>query len=237
MTGRHVRETLFAAFLGLLAGVAFHFVVGTDVASGRSLDAVPRPVLAELLSQSLMRADVVACDVHRQGTVTLLDAAREGAASGRTVLTNAHVVQGASSATLSGAELGVHVAEVDGFLDERDAAVLELPEEATHGGAGLEVGPAPAAGDPVVLAGFPEGRWTITDGTVDSVELRKGWGALSEVLVVDVPIEQGISGGVVVDVAGRAVGLIAARDPDTGFAVAYPIDDVLAAGPGVSPAC
>lgn len=237
MTGRHVRETLFAAFLGLLAGVAFHFVVGTDVASGESLDAVARPVLEQRLSQSLMRADVVACDVHRQGTVTVLDAQGLGPAGSSTVLTNAHVVQGAFSATLSGAELGVHVARVDGYLDKRDAAVLELPEGASGGNLGLEVGPTPAAGDSVVLAGFPEGRWTISDGMVDSVELRNGWGATSEVLVIDVPIEQGISGGVVVDLAGRAVGLIAARDPDTGFAVAYPIDDVLAAGPGASPAC
>ncbi len=233
MTGRLVRETLLAALLGLLAGIAFHFVTGTDMAAGQSVEPLPRRVLEDRLSHSVMRADVVACGVHRQGTATLLDTA----GSSHTLVTNAHVVQGADSATLSGAGLGVHEGSVDAYAENRDAATLALPPDVSVVDAGLEPAPMPAVGDRVLLAGFPEGRWTVHDARVRSVELRSGWGATSEVMVLDTPIEQGISGGVVVDVWGRAVGLIAARDPGTGHAVAYPVEDLLASERGAAAGC
>ncbi|MGI9578380.1 MAG: trypsin-like peptidase domain-containing protein [Microthrixaceae bacterium] len=249
MTGRHVREAVIAAFLGLMAGVTFHFVTGTDLAAGQSVDPLPRLELENRLSRSVMRADVIACDVHRQGTVTILDtggisqrppiseASEDPASRGRVLVTNAHVVQGASSATLSGARLGVMESAVDDFVDKRDAATLDTSLVPEGSGAGLEPGPTPHEGDSVVLAGFPEGRWTTYDATVRSIELRSGWGATSEVMVLDVAIEQGISGGVVVDLQGRAVGLIAARDPGTAHAVAYPIGDILSAEVADSPGC
>lgn len=251
MTGRLVRETLLAALLGLFAGIAFHFVAGTDQAAGQSAEPLPRHVLEDRLSYSVMRADVVACGVHRQGTVTLLDtvdpaavpSAQDsavggpGAGSSHTLVTNAHVVQGAQSATLSGARLGVHEGSVDAYVENRDAATLALPPDVAAAADGLEPAPMPTEGDRVLLAGFPEGRWTVQDARVESIELRSGWGATSEVMVLDVPIEQGISGGVVVDVWGRAVGLIAARDPGTGHAVAYPMEDLLTSGPGAAPGC
>jgi S1-C subfamily serine protease len=251
MTGRHVRETLFAAFLGLLAGIAFHFVTGTERAAGQAVDPLPRPVLEDRLSRSVMRADVMACGVHRQGTVTLLDMTAAAAVQSspdsvvggseagpsHALVTNAHVVQGAEVATLSGARLGVHEGSVDAFVENRDAATLALPPEVAADSAGLEPAPMPNEGDRVLLAGFPEGRWTVRDARVESIELRSGWGDTSEVIVLDAPVEQGISGGVVVDLRGRAVGLIAARDPGTAHAVAYPIEDLLAYGPGAVPGC
>ena len=235
MTGRHVRETLFAGILGLLAGIAFHFVTGTDLAAGQQVEPLPRHELEDRLSRSVMRADVVACGVQRQGTVTLLDP--DGGDSSHTLFTNAHVVQGADSATLSGARLGVHRGSVDTYVENRDAATLELPPEVADTPSGLGTGPLPAEGDRVLLAGFPGGRWTVLDARVDSVELRRGWGATSRVMVLDAPIEQGISGGVVVDLRGRAVGLISARDPGTGYAVAYPVEELLGSAPGAAPSC
>jgi len=233
MTGRHVRETIFAALVGLLAGIAFHYVTGIERAAGQSVEPLPRQVLEDRLSHSVMRADVVACGVHRQGTVTLLATA----GSSHTLVTNAHVVQGANSATLSGAGLGVHEGSIDAYVENRDAATLALPPDVSALDAGLEPAPMPTVGDRVLLAGFPEGRWTVHDARVRSVELRHGWGATSEVMVLDTPIQQGISGGVVVDVWGRAVGLIAARDPGTGHAVAYPLEDLLVLQRGAAPGC
>ena len=237
MSVRLVRDTLLAACVGLLLGVVFHMVVGADQAAGGTAQPMPRPELAEHLSRSVMKADVVACEVRRQGSVTIIDAPFDEDSSRPTIVTNAHVVQGAASATLSGARLGVTDGRVGPFLDKRDAAVLQAPESVAAESVGLEPAPHPSLGDPVVLAGFPGGTWTIQDGTISSVELRTGWGGSSEVLVIDVPIEQGMSGGVVADLQGNAVGLIAARDPGTGHAVAYPIEDVLNAPVGTTPGC
>ncbi|MCB0953869.1 MAG: trypsin-like peptidase domain-containing protein, partial [Microthrixaceae bacterium] len=78
----------------------------------------------------------------------------------------------------------------------------------------------------VYTAGFPGGSWKIQQGHVTAVEQRHGWGGDGPVLVVDVPAIEGTSGGVVVDSSGRAVGLIAARDPRTGYTVAYPARDL-----------
>jgi len=63
-------------------------------------------------------------------------------------------------------------------------------------------------------------------GHVVSVERRHGYGGTVDMLIVDVEAIPGISGGVVVDTEGRAVGLVAARDPETGDTVAYPLETV-----------
>jgi len=57
------------------------------------------------------------------------------------------------------------------------------------------------------------------------------------VFLVDVPANSGISGGLVVDTEGRAVGLVAARDPETGNAVAYPFAAVTAPLEADPPGC
>jgi len=163
-----------------------------------------------------------ACGFDRQGTVSLVDLG-----GGPMALTNRHVVAGASSAQVVVSDGSLLDVPVAGAVRGRDAASLDA---AGIGGAtaALAAAPTPLVGDEVVVAGFPDGRFVADAGRVVAVEQRADDGGDVTVLLVDVPAAGGVSGGVVVDTAGRAVGLVAASDPDSGYAVAYPFT-VLAA--------
>lgn len=163
-------------------------------------------------------AEVRACGVRRQATVTLLTVG--GSTLG---VTSAHVARGADHLKVSGAGLGVGEGQVTRWLAGRDVAVvnpggLDVPE-----GTGLVPGGRPDVGDRVTVAGFPAGRWSTSGGTVDGWTRRRYAGSIVEMFTVDVPTDQGASGGVVVGAGGAAVGLITERDPRTGHVVAQPL--------------
>ncbi|MCB1012527.1 MAG: trypsin-like peptidase domain-containing protein [Microthrixaceae bacterium] len=197
-----------------------------------STERIDRTAVRDRLESSVLLTDVTACGMLRQGTTTMLRVGGEVFG-----MTNAHVVRGADSARLSGAGLGVGEAPVDHYLDGRDAARVDVGPLAPDATSGLEVAEAPPVGSEVYTAGFPGGSWKIQQGHVTALEQRHGWGGDGPVLVVDVPAIEGTSGGVVVDSSGRAVGLIAARDPRTGYTVAYPARDLFTRAETAPPAC
>ncbi|MCB1270050.1 MAG: serine protease [Microthrixaceae bacterium] len=207
-------------------------VLGISVERGGTPARRSPVALRNSVESSVMLVEAVACGVRRQGTVTLL-ATGEGPVG----LTNAHVVRGAREVTLSGAGLGVVVAPVDEYLGHGDAALLDVSGTPGAEGAGLPSGPRPSVGDEVTLAGFPGGAWSTSTGEV------LGWSRLAlggspvDVFTVDVPVERGASGGVVVDTSGAAIGLVTERDPRTGAAVVQPIDLLLAQRPVAPPGC
>ncbi|MFV0318077.1 MAG: serine protease [Microthrixaceae bacterium] len=186
----------------------------------------------DALEGSVLLTQVEACGVVRQGTTTLL-ATSEGVVG----FTNAHVVRGAGSVRLMGAGLGVGEGTVQRFLQGRDAAEIDLTAMANRPDDALEVAEVPPIGTEVYTAGFPGGAWRIGKGTLVALEQRQGWGGQGTVLVVDIPAEEGISGGVVVDGSGRAVGLIAARDPSTGYTIAHRVDDLFTRAVTSPPLC
>jgi hypothetical protein len=206
--------------------------VDADVLGLHRVSSPPLPadVVRDRARGAVLQADVVACGGRRQGTVTVVDLGR-----GPVGLTNAHVVEGAEAVQLDGPGVMADEGTVKGFVPHRDAAVVDLagarPAEV------LRPGAMPATGDAVVVAGYPVGEFHEASGTVQRVEDRTGRGGTSPVMLVDVEAVPGVSGGVVVDRFGRAVGLVAARDPDTGWAVAYPISEVLAEPRPAAPSC
>lgn len=245
MDRRAILGPLAALVAGAVLGTGAHVLAGprsvapggarlpdaTVLAATAQRDTAAPIGASELMSRieaAVLRADVEACGKVRQGTVTVVDAP-----GGTVGLTNAHVVRGAASALLSGAGLGVNEVTVSGYLAGRDVAAVDLDPLGVPRDAPLELGPAAAVGDPVATAGFPNGSWKVQHGHVVATETRSAWGGHSAVMLIDVPAVEGTSGGVVVDSAGRAVGLIAARDPRTGYTVAYPLQQLpsLADGP------
>ena len=203
--------------------------------AGASLErtAVPDEVAGRARA-SLLRVASTACGLTRQGTATVvrLPGSRGDAP---VVLTNRHVVAGTGLAVADdGAWVGDLV--VAGSVPRRDAVRLraagDLPADAA-----LEVGPMPEVGAPVVVAGYPGGGFMAAGGTVVAVERRHGYGGETPMLLVDVDAEPGLSGGVVLDAAGRAVGLVAARDPSTRDTVAYPLAAVSARVRAGPPSC
>lgn len=157
--------------------------------------------------------DVEACGSTRQGSGVVVE--RNGVAR---LLTDAHVVDGASSVSADGAQVSVL-----GAVLGRDAAVVAPPGRVDA----LPTGPLPEPGAPVVVAAHPGGSYAERRGTVVAHTRRAARGSAADVALLDVPVEGGSSGGAVLDERGRVVAIVAARDPRSGGAVAYPVDDVL----------
>jgi S1-C subfamily serine protease len=131
------------------------------------------------------------------------------------LVTNAHVVAGEEAVSVDGVR-----APVLAVSRGRDVAVLAPPP----GVVPLETGPAPERGAAVRVLGHPGGRFDATEGRVVASSRRSGPGGAADVLLLDVPVRGGSSGGAVLDVSDRVVGIVVARDPASGGAVAYPVD-------------
>jgi len=182
---------------------------------------------------AVVEVETVSCGTRRQASATLV---RDR--TGRVVLlTNAHVVRGAATATVTvGTGVRVEAAVLDGVAG-RDAALLDPVPVLDTGVLPLPVGPVTLAGDAVVVAGHPGGLLSVESAPVDEVQRRSGYGSTSDVLLVGAEAEGGHSGGAVLDPQGSVVGLIAARDPGTRRVVAYRIDDVLGPPSTTTPDC
>jgi S1-C subfamily serine protease len=140
------------------------------------------------------------------------------------ILTNAHVVAGASTVTLTLPDGRRLPAGVLGAEPAKDLAVLRVAA------GGLPVAQLSAAplrvGQLVVAIGNPFGLdFTVTAGVVSALGrvLPTGEGAqLDQLIQTDTPINPGNSGGPLVDVQGRVVGITTAIVPwgqGLGFAV------------------
>ena len=140
------------------------------------------------------------------------------------ILTNAHVVAGASRVTVTLPDGRSLPAGVIGAQPERDLAVLRV------GQSGLPVAELSSAplrvGQLVIAIGNPFGLdFTVTAGVVSalnrSLPLDQST-KLSQLIQTDTPINPGNSGGPLVDVQGRVVGITTAILPyaqGLGFAI------------------
>ncbi|MFO7167921.1 MAG: trypsin-like peptidase domain-containing protein [Chloroflexota bacterium] len=140
------------------------------------------------------------------------------------ILTNAHVVAGASRVTVTLPDGRQLPAGVLGAERERDLAVLQVGES------GLPVAELSAAplrvGQLVVAIGNPFGLdFTVTTGVVSALGRTLPVDAntkLEQLIQTDTPINPGNSGGPLVDLRGRVVGITTAILPyaqGLGFAI------------------
>lgn len=245
-------QSVAAVALGAVLGVALHAMGVGAAQSGEVPVAVAAaqvlrgagvgdgPVAA--LEHGVLRVDAQACGEERQGSATVL---RDGQRV--VVLTNAHVVRGAGTVVLTSPAGAEVTAEVLGSVPGRDAVQLGPLSGSGPAGAELIDGlegivpltptTVPAIGETVAVAGHPNATARVDAGRLVSIDRRAGFGGASDVLLVDVPVRGGSSGGAVLDAEGRVIGLVAAKDPSTGAAVAYPIAEVLGRGLGPTPTC
>ena len=131
-----------------------------------------------------------------------------------TILTNAHVVDGADEVTVSFEDGGEEIpAEVKGVDTSSDLAALKIdPSDVDH----LEVLPLgdsskAEVGDPVVAIGNPFGlSRTVTTGIVSALQREitapDGF-QISNVIQTDASINPGNSGGPLLDAEGRVIGI------------------------------
>lgn len=128
------------------------------------------------------------------------------------VLTNAHVVDGATGVTVTGADGVVRDAEVLAADPAGDVAVLRVDDLSGLVPATLGSNEAVEVGDDVVAIGNAlalEGGLTVTRGIVSAVDrsIETGTGTLTGLVQTDAAISSGNSGGPLVNAAGHVIGI------------------------------
>ena len=215
--------------------------------------AEPRPVAARGELAPLEQATIALFEQARDSVVFISTAERvidpwsrdvfdvpRGTGSGFVwdelghVVTNHHVVEGASRATVRLADDRSYRAQLVGTSPRHDLAVLRI---------GVGVGRPPPlpigrsaelrVGQSVFAIGNPFGLdWTLTTGVVSALErrLQTGDGAIAGLVQTDAAINPGNSGGPLLDSAGRLVGVNTAiyspSGASAGVGFAVPVDVV-----------
>ncbi|HEY5197094.1 MAG TPA: trypsin-like peptidase domain-containing protein [Solirubrobacteraceae bacterium] len=130
-----------------------------------------------------------------------------------TILTNAHVVQGASKVTVQFADQKIVAATVVGKDLSTDLAVLKVAPPS-----GLRLDPLTLGdssnvqvGDPTIAIGNPFGlARTLTTGVVSALQRQitapNGF-SIDNVIQTDAPINPGNSGGPLIDAGGNVIGI------------------------------
>lgn len=152
------------------------------------------------------------------------------------ILTNWHVVDGATKIIVSLEHGHTLEAQVAGKNPTDDIAMLRIPT------AGLTLHPltlgdsnSAQVGDPVVAIGSPFGlERTLTTGVISALNRRipsPGGGTIQGALQIDAPINPGNSGGPLINERGEVVGINSQIETDgsggsVGIAFAIPIDQV-----------
>jgi S1-C subfamily serine protease len=155
------------------------------------------------------------------GGQTIFGQQQQGTATGSgfvvdkdgTIITNAHVVDGASKVTVSFEEGGEAIdADVKGVDNDSDIAVLKI-DPTGHDLTVLPLGDSSKlnVGDPVVAIGNPFGlQRTVTTGIVSAlqrqVDAPSGF-PISDVIQTDASINPGNSGGPLLNGQGQVIGI------------------------------
>lgn len=141
------------------------------------------------------------------------------------VVTNAHVVSGTTSHQVQKADGSVMQAQVIYFDPEKDVAVLYAPGLTE---AGLTFGPADRGTQGAVI-GYPGGSSertgpAVVDGTVmaEGRDIYNQNLVTRQIFVLQATVRPGNSGGPLVDLQGRVLGMVfatSASDPDQAYAL------------------
>lgn len=153
------------------------------------------------------------------------------------VVTNAHVVEGASDVSLVLSNGRTVDARVVGADEDNDLAVLQVSTSDAAGLRALTLGRSAQlqVGDPVLAVGSPLGlEGTVTAGIVSAVNRQARFGddgTRQSAIQTDAAINPGNSGGPLVNAAGQVVGVNTAiatlgtsRSGNIGIGFAIPVD-------------
>lgn len=141
------------------------------------------------------------------------------------ILTNAHVVAGASNVTVTGRDGRARAAEIIDGDAAADIAVLRVADTTGLVPATLGSDASVAVGDDVVAIGNAlalEGGLTVTRGIVSALDrsIDTGTGTLTDLVQTDAAISSGNSGGALVNAAGEVIGINTAVAASSAGAIA-----------------
>jgi putative serine protease PepD len=192
------------------------------VATASGIDV---PAVLAAVSPSVVEVTSDSADGTATGTGFVISADGE-------ILTNAHVVQGASQVKVRLAgESTARDADVVGRDDTADIALVKVPDANNLLPVKLGTTTSTQVGEPVVAIGYAlglRGAPTVTSGIVSA--LGRSLGDLSGLIQTDAAISPGNSGGPLVNARGEVIGINTAsatarggEGENIGFAIA--IDD------------
>ncbi len=150
------------------------------------------------------------------------------------VVTNFHVIAGASEARVRLSDGKEHAAALVGASPMHDLAVLRIATPGTQGPLPLGTSQDLKVGQKVFAIGNPFGLdWTLTTGIVSALDRSlKGedGGVIEHLIQTDAAINPGNSGGPLLDSAGRLIGVNTAiyspSGASAGVGFAVPVDTV-----------
>ncbi|MBX9963712.1 MAG: trypsin-like peptidase domain-containing protein [Burkholderiales bacterium] len=253
---RLLRLTLAGAFLLLLWRALIALDAGTLIGIGNASthDAQPRPVVARGDLAADERATVELFERSRDAVVFITTRQRvqdpwtrnifsvpRGNGSGFIwdeaghVVTNYHVLEGASEATVRLSDGRDYKASLVGVSPAHDIAVLRIAVGARHPQP-VPVGTSAdlKVGQKVFAIGNPFGLdWTLTTGIVSALDRSlpsDGGTTIDHLIQTDAAINPGNSGGPLLDSAGRLIGVNTAiyspSGASAGIGFAVPVDTV-----------
>ncbi len=127
------------------------------------------------------------------------------------VVTNAHVIQGASAATVTLADGRALPARLVGFDRSHDLAVLRIEGEGLPAPLTLAPPEPPEVGSRVLAIGNPFGLdWTLTTGVVSALDREipgEEGRTVRGLIQTDAAINPGNSGGPLIDTDGEVIGI------------------------------
>jgi S1-C subfamily serine protease len=225
-----------AALVAALAVAGCTTTVASTVGSSAARPGVEVSPSALALQQQFVRV------VTQVGPSVVLIQTSQGLGSGivfdagGNVVTNAHVVQGASKVTVSFEENGQPIdAQVKGIDADSDLAVLKVDPSKVKNLTVLPLGDSSKleVGDPVVAIGNPFGlQRTVTTGIVSALQRQldapNGF-QISHVIQTDASINPGNSGGPLLNAQGQVIGInsqiaTGGGQGSVGIGFAIPID-------------
>jgi S1-C subfamily serine protease len=258
---RRILPFALSAMLG--AGIAVALVTGLDLGGSKTKTVVqPSPLQnSDTTSSSADRNGLTAGDIYKRdapGVVYItaqvvqrtespfdfgLPQEQQGTATGSgfvidrdgTILTNAHVVSGATHVSVQFADTQRVAAKVLGKDQSTDLALLKVDPS------GLKLTPLTLGssknvqvGDPAIAIGNPFGlERTLTTGVISAVHRTiqaPNNFSIDDALQTDAPINPGNSGGPLIDAAGKVIGINSqiatgsGSNGSVGIGFAVPID-------------
>ncbi|MCL1992402.1 MAG: Do family serine endopeptidase [Spirochaetes bacterium] len=127
------------------------------------------------------------------------------------VLTNNHVIEGAAEIRVSLLDGNEYVAELVGAEPRRDLAMLSFRANSAYPLAVLGDSDEVSVGDFAIAMGNPLGRqfsFSVTKGIISAVGRTGGPGQnINDFIQTDAPINQGNSGGPLVNIRGEVIGI------------------------------
>ena len=221
---------LVAAFAGATAGIAGWEALDDD--GGATTTATTTAQLAAARPTATGSGDELSvADIYRRAGDSVVEVRASSGGGGATgsgfviddeghVVTNHHVIEGASTVSVVTADGDEHSATVVGSDSSTDIALLDVVDGADVYPLELGCAESLAVGDPVVAIGSPFGlQGTVTSGIVSGLdrEIQAPDGfAIDGAIQTDAALNSGNSGGPLLDARGRVIGVNSQIQTTTG---------------------